>query len=381
MVLKISEQNIRVVIIEDDPDDILIVKDLLKDLPMIKTELTIFQTYQQGWEEIAKDRADVYLIDQHLGAQRGVSLIARARDRGIQKPMILLTGNDSPEVDYEAQEAGASDYVYKGDLKPSILARAIRYSLAQWQALQSRERFVQERVARLHAQDLERRKTEFLRIASHELKTPITSTFSNLYLLREAIAEKNLDKAEEYSERSYRQLKHLTAMMEDLLDLSKIEMERMTYSPEIINLTSLVAGVIESMQSLTSHQIKLSKPDDDVFIQADPARVNQVMTNLVANAAKFSPKAQEIIVEIKPKKEVVEVSVRDFGIGIKQSEIMKVFDKFYSTKQSDSKQQSGLGLGLYLAKHIVERHGGSITVSSEPGSGTIFLVKLPYEQN
>lgn len=380
MVIDSSNQLVKIVIIDDDPDDVLLIRDYLSDIQMISLEITVCNTYQKGWMEIAADRGDVYLIDQHLGAEKGVSLIARARDRGVQKPMILLTGNDSLEVDYEAQEAGATDYVFKGDLKPSILARAIRYSLVQWQALEHREKYLQERLARRQAEDLEQRKSDFLKIASHELKTPIASTLSSMYLLRDELDKKNCEKSRIYLDKMHRQLNHLTNMVEDLLDLSKIEMEKLGFRPEIMNLSELAEDVVQDLGSTTKHKINYQKPKEDVFIQADPARINQVLTNLVSNAIQYTPQNRKIDVEITPGKEMVEIKVADQGAGISPDDLEQIFNKFFSSQNSAISNQTGLGLGLFLAKHIVDLHSGSIIASSQLGKGTTFVVQLPFEQ-
>jgi len=380
MVIDSSNQLVKIVIIDDDPDDVLLIRDYLSDIQMISLQITVCDTYQKGWMEIAADRGDVYLIDQHLGAEKGVSLIARARDRGVQKPMILLTGNDSLEVDYEAQEAGATDYVFKGDLKPSILARAIRYSLVQWQALEHREKYLQERLARRQAEDLEQRKSDFLKIASHELKTPIASTLSSMYLLHDELDKKNCEKSRIYLDKMHRQLNHLTNMVEDLLDLSKIEMEKSGFRPEIMNLSELAEDVVQDLRSTTKHKINYQKPKEDVFIQADPARINQVLTNLVSNAIQYTPQNRKIDVEITPGKEMVEIKVADQGAGISPDDLEQIFNKFFSSQNSAISHQTGLGLGLFLAKHIVDLHSGSITASSQLGKGTTFVVQLPFEQ-
>lgn len=378
---KQAKKLISVVIVDDDPDDIVLIKDYLSDMHAINLQISVCQTYQQGWERIAKDQDDVYLIDQHLGVEKGVSLISRARDRGMQKPMILLTGNDSLEVDYEAQEAGATDYVFKGDLKPSVLVRSVRYGLAQWQASENREKYLQERIARKQAEELEQRKSDFLKIASHELKTPIASTLSSLYLLGDEIKKKNCGESEVYLKKMHRQLNHLTSMVEDLLDLSKIEMEELEFRPQVINLSQLVAGVVSDFEQTTKRKIVCLVPKSDVFIQADPPRIIQVVTNLISNANQYTPVDQKIEVSLHPRKEVVEIEVRDHGVGISKADLDKVFDKFFSDRSRAVNYQTGFGLGLFLAKQIIESHGGNITASSQFNKGTTFVVQLPFEQN
>lgn len=375
-----KNQVVKIIIIDDDPDDVLLIKDYLGDIQQFSMKITVCETYQKGWVEIASDRGDVYLIDQNLGVEKGISLIARARDRGVQKPMILLTGNDSLEIDYEAQQAGATDYVFKGDLKASILARAIRYSLAQWQALEHREKYLRERLARRQAEDLEKRKSDFLKIASHELKTPIASTLSSMYLLRDEIEKNNLENAQTYLDKMHRQLDHLTNMVEDLLDLSKIEMENLGYRPEIMNLSTLAETVVQDLSSTTKHKISYKRPDDDIFIQADPARINQVLTNLIANAIQYTPQNRRIDIEIIPGQKLVEIMVADQGAGIMPDDLEQIFHKFFTKQNNTFNQQTGLGLGLFLAKHIIDLHGGSINASSQYGKGTTFVVQLPYEQ-
>jgi signal transduction histidine kinase len=158
-------------------------------------------------------------------------------------------------------------------------------------------------------------------------------------------------------------------------------MEQLGISPEIINLTQLISIVVQDLSSISRRKIDMKMPDEEVYIQADSARINQVLTNLVSNAIQHSGQDDKIIVALEPSDDFVEIKVTDQGEGISPENLQQVFNKFFSGKGAAGGQQIGLGLGLFLSKHIVDLHHGNITASSRLGKGSTFVIQLPFEQN
>ncbi len=223
---------------------------------------------------------------------------------------------------------------------------------------------------------LSKRKDEFISIVSHELKTPITTIKGYTQLLKKILRGKNNENEIKYIEKMDSQVNRLTGLVNDLLDVSKIQTEKLDLNKEKFLIYDLVKNIVEDMQQISKHKIILEgKVRKKVF--ADNYRISQVLMNLISNAIKFSPKKDKIIVTTVSDKESVTISVQDFGIGIAKKDQDKVFGLFYQTGTKKQHHLSGLGLGLYICADIVKRHGGNIWVESKKGKGSTFSFNLP----
>jgi two-component system, chemotaxis family, CheB/CheR fusion protein len=232
---------------------------------------------------------------------------------------------------------------------------------------------------------LEQHKDEFIAIASHELKTPVTSLKAYLQILEESVAKKNNIQSTDLLIKINKQVDRLKILIKDLLDFTRIEGGNLKYRREQYELNDLVVEIVGEVQFTTrQHKIhtQLSRP---VLIEGDRYRTGQVLTNLLNNAIKYSPQADKIIVGSIVDTHTITVSIQDFGIGIEQEYQKKVFDRFFRLKETEHYHFPGLGLGLYIAAEFVKRQGGQIWVTSEPGKGSIFYFQLPIlpstEQN
>jgi PAS domain S-box-containing protein len=225
--------------------------------------------------------------------------------------------------------------------------------------------------------ELERRKDEFISMASHELKTPVTSLkgFTNLFQRR--LAHQADEKALYYLDRMNTQLNKLTKLISDLLDVSKIQTGKLTYYEESFDIDALVKETVENLQAaISTHQLCL-EGTAAAQVVGDSDRIGQVLINLVTNAIKYSPHNDTIIIHVARNAQNVIASVQDFGIGIAKEHQDKIFDRFYQVTDPEEKTYPGLGIGLYLSREIIERHGGSMWVESEKGQGATFYFTLP----
>lgn len=227
---------------------------------------------------------------------------------------------------------------------------------------------------------IEQDKNDFLSMASHELKTPLTSMKIFIELLRSQLKDTVSEKPRYYLDRIQDQSARLTELTGDLLDVSRIETGKLRLKREKFIMDDLVIDTVESIQPSTNRHILevVSSPKAQVY--ADRYRIYQVLVNLLTNAIKYSPKDTSIFINIKKEKKQVLVSVQDFGIGIKKSQLERVFDKLYQVSDPREKTYPGLGLGLYISKEIVERHNGKIWVASRPGKGSTFFFTIPVEK-
>ncbi len=226
----------------------------------------------------------------------------------------------------------------------------------------------------------ERKKDEFISMASHELKTPITSLKGFAQLIQRRLEQRGMDDLAHYLARMQTQLNTLTKLVNDLLDVSKIQAGRLDYASEKIDLDALVCEVVEFLQQTTStHTIRLSGTSSHAHVLGDRDRLAQVFTNLLTNAIKYSPQAKEVDVQIALAADSVTVSVRDYGVGIAPAHQSKIFERFYRVQADSDKAFPGLGMGLYISQQIVERLGGALRVASEKGHGATFSVVLPLD--
>lgn len=180
-----------------------------------------------------------------------------------------------------------------------------------------------------------------------------------------------------YIEKMDVQVGKLNELVSDLLDVTRLESGTLKLRKQQFHLGELVKEVAESMQLTTDQHKIVCKGAGNVDVHSDKERIRQVLANLISNAIKYSPEADQVIVTMKVKKERVEVQVQDFGIGISEREQERVFDRFYRAEYLNSEAFPGLGLGLYISAEIIHRLDGEMWVKSEKGKGSIFGFELP----
>lgn len=241
------------------------------------------------------------------------------------------------------------------------------------------ERILAETAVRRHAEALQRadrRKDEFLAMLGHELRNPLAPIRSGIELLRleSTQHEDTLALMNEH-------VQHITRLVDDLLDVSRIMRGRIKLKRQPVLLNELIQRAIESVRGYITerrHELILSLSDSPSWVDADPVRILQVLINLLNNAVKYTPDGGRIWVESRCRDEVVAVSVRDSGVGIDSAFVPQVFDLFAQADQSLDRAAGGLGIGLTLARRLIELHGGEISVVSEGhNKGSTFEVHLP----
>ncbi len=227
---------------------------------------------------------------------------------------------------------------------------------------------------------LQRQKDDFIGIASHELKTPVTSIKAYAQLLGRMMTKNGNEKDAGLIRKMDGQITRLTSLIGDLLDVTKINTGKVQFNDREFDFNVLVNELVEELQHVTlTHTLaeELS-PTGTVF--GDRERIGQVITNLVTNAVKYSPQGDRVIIKTSIGDGAAVLTVRDFGIGIEKAYLDKVFDQFYRVSGDNQHTFSGLGLGLYISSEIVKREGGKIWVSSEEGKGSTFSFSLPLVQ-
>ena len=219
----------------------------------------------------------------------------------------------------------------------------------------------------------EQRKDEFISIASHELKTPLTSIKAFNQLMGKVDDPERLSK---FVSKSADSILRLEKLITDLLDVTKINAGKMSYNLAPFDFNQMIHESIESVQYTTNtHQITLQSEIDINYV-GDRFRLEQVMNNFLSNAIKYSPDADRVLVNVSEKEGDLIVSVKDFGIGIPSDKIDRIFDRYYRIDNTDMRFE-GLGLGLFISSEILKRHHGSFFIESEEGAGATFSFRLP----
>lgn len=227
---------------------------------------------------------------------------------------------------------------------------------------------------------LERQKDDFLGIASHELKTPVTSIKAYGQVLQIIFKRKGDHKALELITKQDAQVNKLTSLIADLLDVTKIQSGRMEFHEDYFDFNELITEQVEQLQLTTEKHTIQKKLDRTKSVYGDRERIGQVITNLISNAIKYSPLSKKIIVTTSTDKNYVTLCVKDFGIGIPNDKLQKVFEQFYRVSGSKEITFPGLGLGLYVSSEIIKREGGKIWVESIEGKGSTFCFRIPIHQ-
>lgn len=224
---------------------------------------------------------------------------------------------------------------------------------------------------------LEKQKDEFFSIASHELKTPITSLKVYGEILEERLRKKRF-KEIRFATKMNEQIAKVIVLINDMLDLSRISVEKLKFNYKKINIGKLVKRTVADFRYMTTtHTIQL-KGDFKKSVMCDEERIGQVLINLLTNAIKYSPKAKKVVVYMQEADGKVVIRVRDFGIGIHKKEQVNIFKRFVRIGGDNNDSPTGFGLGLYISSEIIKRHGGTIWVDSQEGKGSTFSFALPY---
>ncbi|MDB5029847.1 PAS domain S-box protein [Mucilaginibacter sp.] len=222
---------------------------------------------------------------------------------------------------------------------------------------------------------LNAKKDEFIGLASHELKTPVTSISGYLQIIKRNLSADDKNKA--FISKALQQVNKLTTLISDLLDVSKIQTGKLPLSYTQFDMVDMLTEVTEMMQqSYNSHKIELQYNKQPILLRADHQRMEQVIINLITNAVKYSPGTDKVIIKAAVSGNKIKVSIQDFGIGIAKNQQERIFSRFYRVENLAA-HMSGLGIGLYICHEIISRHKGKMWIESELGKGSTFFFELP----
>lgn len=375
-----SNSPINVLLVEDNPVDVLLAKKGLEDSPQL--DVTVAERLGTALELLKKRRFDVVLLDLGLPDCQGLDTFSKLHQNNSSIPFIVMTAKNDSELALRAVREGAQDYLAKNQVQGELLSRSIRYAIERQRSEATINRIVREvtEQKRMEAKlrEAERKKDEFLAMLSHELRNPLASLTMAVRLLGLQNNESQLH----YEARMtiQRQVAQLTRLIDDLLEVSRLAAGKLHFKKERVALNRIVANAIETVRPLLNqhtHDLKVSLAQETIWLDADSARVEQVIVNLLTNAAKYTNEGGSISVTVEQKQNDGVLRVRDNGIGIAPELLPHVFGLFTQADQSLERSQGGLGIGLALVKQIVELHGGRVEVSSKLGQGSEFTLYFP----
>lgn len=343
-------------------------------------------------EQMAGYDYDTIVTDIKMPGMDGLALLGRIHDMRPETPTILITGHGEHDLAVQALRGGAYDFIQKpidrdyvvASLQRAIQVRVLRREVEQQQRslehhAASLEQVVEERTRELR--EANEAKDLFLSIASHELKTPLTTLKTMTQLTRRRL-EKVAAPETQYLMTMERAIQRLETLVHDLLDTARITSGKLTLRLEPVDLIDLCRQVVAEQQTASDREITLEfhrGTPEVLTLDADRDRLGQVLTNLLSNAVKYSEPGQPVAITLRKSGYEVVVAVQDRGPGIPPEHLPHIFDQFYQVTGTNVQTGSriGLGLGLYISRDIVERHGGRIWAESVLGKGSTFSLALP----
>ncbi len=319
-----------------------------------------------GLQVLTQEGADVVLLDLSLPDSQGFETFEAAHAAAPAVPIVVLSGLDDQDLALRAVQDGAQDYLVKGQVDGGTIVRSMRYAI-------ERQRLEAAR------QDLERQRDEFFTSVSHDLRTPVAAIKATIGVV---LANEPSDLAPAL----HRLLTNidlaadeLTRMIEDLLEIARLQAGRVELYPTEVDLRDVITRAARPLEPLVlarRQTLDLLLPDEPVVLAVDALRFSRVVSNLVGNAQKYGREGSRIRVALERGEGEVCVSVTDDGPGIPRAEQDRVFERFYrAPRHADG--PVGSGLGLPIARGLIELHGGRLSVESEPGHGSTFRIHLP----
>jgi signal transduction histidine kinase len=303
---------------------------------------------------------------------------------GSQFGLPLLVG-ETTELDILSQgEPGVAemrvvDTEWGGE--PALLA-VLRDITERKHAELEREQLFREQTLRTQAEQALRERDDFIALASHELKTPAATLSVTAQLLRRQLERQgglDVNQLRRALDRLDEQSRRLANLIEHLLDVSRINSGKMVIEPRQVDVRRLVDNVVSITQPATDQHTFRVTGTEEALAEVDPMRLEQIMTNLLDNAVKYSPQGGDVDIEIAASEDWVSVSVRDRGVGIAAEQRERLFERFYRARETS--HVPGMGLGLFITRHLIDLHGGTIRVEAPEDGGSRFVVRLPTRQS
>ncbi len=360
----------RVLIVEDNPADAAYARAILDG----DFSVTAATRLRDAVDAVGARPYDVAILDMSLPDVEGLDALARLQEVAPHLPVVILSGDDDDKIATAAVQAGAQDYLVKGHVTDVALKRAVRYAIER-QELRDRLAASIDELERQRASVLElnQLKNDLIAVLAHDIKGPLTSIIGFAELLEEGFLEG--EGATDAARTIRTNAQRLATLANDVLALSRVEHGELEIADERVDVLEVIRSVIELHEA--ERQIVLTAAVDEACVRGDADRLRQVFDNLVRNAIKYSPNGEPVEIALSSDGDVFRIDVRDRGMGIPADELPKLFERFSRASNARRAKIPGTGIGLFIVRMIVERHGGSISVESRLDSGSSFVTTLP----
>ncbi len=370
-----------ILIVDDKPENIIALKRILEKHQF---EVDPALSGEEALNKVLKNNYDLIILDVQMpgldGFEVAESISGYSKTKDI--PIIFLSAvSVNKQFISKGYASGGRDYMVK-PFDPDVLVLKVKTFIQlydQTRALQNMQQVLVEEVE--FRKQAERTKDEFISMASHELKTPLTSIKGYMQMVDRSVDRDQKEDAKKYLERTRQQLEKLNILIDDLLDTSKIASGKLEFKNQVYDIDPIFDNAVDIIrQTYPSHQI-IKTGQAEVKIYGDHIRIEQVILNYLTNAIKYSPNSSEILFDVSVLScDEVMVNITDSGIGIPKDKQADLFTKFYRVEESSNRFQ-GLGMGLYICAEIIKRHHGRYGVDSEAGKGSSFYFTLPVYQD
>lgn len=367
-----------ILIVDDKPENLVSLRGFLEHNNFKVDEAA---SGEEALRKVLKTVYSLIILDVQMPGMDGFEVAETILDYSKAKdtPILFLSAvNIDKEFITRGYQSGAVDYITK-PFDPDILLlkvktfnRLFEQTNELKQVQKSLKKEIQQR------KDLEKKKDEFISIASHELKTPLTSMRGYIQLLERLINKENNHDLKTYISKVSSQISKLGDLVSDLLDISNMESGKMRLNIRPFSFDDMLNNSIDNIQQIYPQHTITQTGSTKTIYPGDEMRLEQVIANYLTNAIKYSPDKKEIKVETTVDEDWLEVRVTDFGIGISPELQQQLFEKFFRVEESSNRFQ-GLGIGLFICQEIIQRHGGVCGVESELGKGSTFFFKLPLK--
>lgn len=367
---------IMILIVDDTPENLISLKKVLEKNNF---EVDTASSGEEALRKVLKNEYVLIILDVQMPGMDGfevaeaISGYSKARETAI---IFLSAANTENKFITKGYSSGGLDYITKPvDMDILLLKVKTFYRIYEQsrKLIEIQKALLDEIEFRKQA---ERKKDEFISIASHELKTPLTSVKGYVQLLERSIDKGDVPTLKKHLLKAQVQLEKLNELITDLLDISKIESGKLKFNKQPFMMDTLLHSVIEIIHQ-SNPEFKIIKTGTAKReIYGDEMRIEQVIINFLTNAIKYSPGTSEVHIKVEERGDHVYVGVKDFGIGINADQQKNVFEKFYRVEETAIHFQ-GLGIGLYISAEIIRRHNGEVGVHSVPGEGSEFYFSIP----
>jgi len=326
-----------------------------------------------GLEKIVEAKPDLVLVDLKMPGISGMDVLEKIAETDASIVSVVITGYATVESAVQAMKRNAYDFLPK-PFTPDQLRIVVKRGLERRRLVIEAERLRREK---------QMMRENFVTLVSHQLRSPLASVRQYFGVIREGFAGDVTDKQKQIIEKANKYIDDLMQLINDWLDMSRIDSGRMTEKFEPVALEPVLSGILELTKPLADAgkvSLELNTQNSMLKVHGDRESLKQAFANLVSNAIRYNRQGGTVAIRMKEQGNELAVEISDTGIGISQENLPFIFDEFFRVKSGETQHVTGSGLGLPIAKRIIETHNGHIQVQSELGKGTTFTILLPKAQ-